>query len=230
MRKYLIALALLLAPSAHGAFAYVTGCANTASAATVNCTIATTVGQIVFVSGIENGTASFTVASTGVGDSWSPALSICTNVGSSQSTQIFSMVPTASTGSDIVTVSAASVFFIGLSVSSYTGQAASSPIGASHCGSGNGTAISSGAFTVSNGNLIVGGAIAGGGGITAGSGFTLRQSSTYTGIEDQVVSGTSATATFTQTTGNWAATGVEVNIAAGAAASKTQVGAFLTGP
>lgn len=211
-------LVLICAVSVWAAFVEVTGCSNTSSASTVVCTMNTTANNIVYIGAEENGTDPLTIASTGVGDSWTAGHVACVN--GSQTIRDWWMIPTNSTTSDAITVTAVGggVFFMGASGGTYSGAATTIPIdSASPCGTGNSTAPATGTWTATSGDLIVAFALAGGGSIAHGTGFTMNWQSSFVGEEFQTLSGTSPNATFTAGSGAWAALGLAIKTSGGGA-------------
>jgi hypothetical protein len=99
----------------------------------------------------------------------------------------------------------------GVTVAEYSGIAPTSPVdGAGASANGNGTALASGSYTCTNGDLVfgIGGALATGLSVPGG-GFTTRGNpNNGTLTEDQTCSGGTANVTMSAATGNWAAAGV----------------------
>ena len=114
----------------------------------------------------------------------------------------------------------------------YSGIATSGSLDQVSTGSGSGTSPSSGATptTTQADELLFGFANAGGAvTYTAGASFTLRQTGTRAGTEEQIVAATGAyTATFTIGTNTWAC-GIATFKAAGAAAATTTNRRLLMG-
>jgi len=216
--KYILLFALpLFSCSVHAGILPVTGCNNQASANAITCTMNTTVGQVVIAGGETNsGTATMVMSSSGTGDTWTSAQAGCSASGN-QNIQMFWMIPTNSTTSDVITLTGTGAVYVILGAESFSGATISNPIdGSGACVIGSSTTPATGSYAVTTGDYNIGWVLCQGA-ATVGAGWSDLQNATYSDLEGQTAASGSANATWTSTTGNWAAEGIAIKPAGGGA-------------
>ena len=198
---------LLLALAALAACAWATPTfvqANQGAATSLAFTSANSAGDLL-VLGVENN--AFTVgplsASDTQGNTWHSACGPAVS-SENQAVQLFYVVNSRA-GSNTVSVTGTGGNYTNMVVAEYSGVATSSPL-ESPCGSGTGSSAtaSTGAFSVTTGDLTIAMGVMGAGGTTAGSGFTSRGTDTFSMLEDQVAASGTANATVGGTSHPWA--------------------------
>jgi hypothetical protein len=183
------------------AIAYVDGGAAT-SASPITVTYTTTAGNLlVALAYAYSATATFAMSDSGSG-SWT-AGAVITN--GTYRTALFykENSPSITTATVTITNGGGTMRLV---LGEWSGIATSSSYEAHNEGSAaSNNTVNSGNFTVTTGDLIVGGCYCSGGSLVQGSGFTLHANSTSGGIlglESKVLAGTTASASFT---GAWSA-------------------------
>ena len=191
------------------AIAFIQSKQNTASTTSVAITFTSnnTAGNLLVVGVEANSTSSVITVSDTLGNTYSSAIGPTQiNGGGNQWIQIF-YVPNCLGGANTVTASNSSATYMNIVGAEYSVVKTASPLdGAGASAAGNNATPASGTFTVTVDDLIVGFALLSN--MVAGSGFTSRGTDTYSMLEDKITSSTSANATFTADSGNWAAQGV----------------------
>jgi hypothetical protein len=203
---------MLGALSAHAQISFVQSNQCSASAATVNCAFNSnnTAGNLIVV-GVEEFNYSatpFTITDS-AGNTYLNANSFIYEGGATGASNQLQYAKNILIGANTITVSAASAGYINVVITEYSGANTTNPldfIGPSIIG--NSTTAATGAFTVTNGDLIVGWLDFTNGSVTAGAGFTSRGTDTGSMLEDKTASGSSTNVTGTGTTGEWIAMGV----------------------
>jgi len=193
MRR-LLAILCLLACSLSATFVQ----SNQATATSVAFTSANTAGNLL-VCGVENNSyvaGPLTVTDT-AGNTWTP-LGTETN---SESQVVALFYTIARSGPNTVSVAGTGGNYTDIAVEEDSGV---SVFDGSAAASGNGTSAATGNFAVTSGDLVVAMGVFGAGGTTAGSGFTSRGTDTFSMLEDQIASGSTANATLSGTSHPWA--------------------------
>ncbi len=206
----------MITPNTNPVPTWVRGASNEASGTTTTATFSSNTAGDTLVIGVEAN-----VPTTGIkfvltdsnGNKYSPVMGPDFVYTTAFQQLAIYVVPNCagSSSPNTVTFTATGATFVGLNINEYSEVATSSPVdGSGNMGvSGRGTALSSGSFAVTAGDLVVGFGLANNGSSTAGSGFTLRNSQKYFIFEDQVAASTSATATATQGgSAGWAMAGI----------------------
>lgn len=194
-----------------------------AAAASVNITIANPpIPPDLIVVGVKcNQAASPTIAvSDGTNGSYTSAIAVQAITGSTSWGQIF-YFPGASGGTAAKTISITSsgnaCTNVDATAAEYSGIATVSPEdGAGASAQGNSGSLSSGSYTVTSGDLVVGFGVAPAAGLCvgAGPGFIGRSCTTAASLlEDTTATTTTETATATANSGNWAMLGVAFKVA-----------------
>ena len=222
-----LVLALLVPVPSGASWAFVQAKQNSASLTSVDAVFTSdnTAGCLIVVGVEANSTSSTTTVSDTKGNSYASAQGPQTYTGANQYTQIFYAFNCAS-GPNTVTASNSSATYMNIVAAEYSGFGASDPIdGSGAAATGDGTAISSGSFTVTVNDLVVGFALGSDGSTTAVSG-TSRGTDNFSMLEDQNASSTSASADFSQTgSTHWNALGAAFKIPSASGTKGTATGA-----
>lgn len=222
MKKILLVIAIMCsAPSVWGAcsntslssgYICVQGGQSTTGTTSAAVTLTNhTSGNVLVLGVVVTSSTSTTTVSNTAGYSWTSAQGPCQR-GTGQWLQVFYFLLTGNySGSDVITASNSSGTFMLESVAEYSDTAVVFHLhGTGSCSASGGTAMSSGAYVVQNTDLAIGYGV-GGTGTVGGAGWTTRETdgTPYSFLEDQVTSGTSATATGTNGQNTfWAIIGV----------------------
>ena len=213
MKRILAILALLASCAVAVTPTYIQGAQATTTS--VAFTSANNAGNLLLTAVENNAYVGPLSVSDSAGNTWTSVVGPATD-GSSQAVQLF-CAANAKAGANTVTVAGTGGNYVDVVLAEYSGLGTTCATDGTGSATGDSATAATGNFSVSSGDLLVVMGIMGAGGATAGSGFTSRGTDTFSMMEDQIASGTTANGTLTGSTHQWAIAGVGFRPGGGAA-------------